>query len=139
MGMVHTHEARRDTSPRGIMARVASHVMVGYCIPEMCTVPDCASQQELAICYLYTHMVCHRHLPTLKQTPQNNSSSVEYGGPWGPLGLAGYARGYSERGFMRVFTHSWCWCTCCSTDTPCWADTCTDTRKVRATISPRRR
>jgi hypothetical protein len=116
-----------------------SHVMVGYCIREMCTVPDCASQQELVICYLYTHMVCHRPFPTLKQTLQNNSSLVEYSGPWGPLGLAGNARGYSERGFMRVFPHSWCWCTCCSTDTPCVADTCTDTMKVRATISPRRR
>ena len=76
----------RDTAPRGIVARVTSRLLAGYSVPDMCTATDCERDHELAICSLCSHMVCHRNLPTLKQTPQNNSSSVECSGPWGPEG-----------------------------------------------------
>lgn len=64
----------RDTAPRGIVARVACHLLGGLVIPDICAAPDCQRNQELAICSLCSHMVCRRHLPVLTQSLRNNSS-----------------------------------------------------------------
>jgi hypothetical protein len=128
----HVSRSGRDTAPRGIVARVSYNMLGGLRICEKCTAPGCDSHEDLAICCLCSHMVCIRHLPTFKQTAGNNSSLVECIGLWGP----GMCNQVLRQGFhVCVFTHSWCVCTRCPSDTPCCIDMCTNTRQVRATMS----
>jgi hypothetical protein len=78
---IHVSGPGRDTAPRGIVARVACRVLRGYSVLERCSARDCGFKHQLAICSLCSHMVCQRHLPTVKQTRWNKSAWAECRGP----------------------------------------------------------